>query len=191
MCLQALAQASVDASFDVLHAQTHVYDLELLGYDVSTNAKPKLALDDGSAEFPTSKQPRADAHPLEDGDVDPADIGCDNEGDAANLVFDTVEEMSIAELGLEAIEDANDQLDDDNGDEGNEEDDERRRTNVNPSELNHWWGAFRFTLKRDAVSRVFSWQCTCPFHMKKEKTTCRKTHTMRSHGGLSFAAESD
>ena len=52
MYLQALAQASVDASFDVLHAQKHVYDLELLGYDVSTNAQPKLALDDVSAESP-------------------------------------------------------------------------------------------------------------------------------------------
>ena len=52
------------------------------------------------------------------------------------------------------MEDATYRLDDGSGDEGNE-DDERHRADANPSELNHWWGAFRFTLKRNAVSRVF------------------------------------
>ena len=49
-------------------------------------------------------------------------------------------------MGLEDMEDATNRLDDGNGDEGNE-DDERHRADVNPSELNHWWGGISIHIK--------------------------------------------
>lgn len=62
-----------------------------------------------------------------------------------------------------------------------------------PSELNHWWGAFRLTLQCSKKGS-FSWQIICPYHRKHESTGCKKGLAFRfddADGGESFKLECD
>ena len=59
---------------------------------------------------------------------------------------------------------------------------ERRFTR--PSDLNHNWGVFRFTLRATKPSRpglpvAFAWQCACTFHIKSAQTGCKKSMAVR------------
>ena len=180
---------------EVIHGQKHSYYLDLLGIHVEKNAPQPLALDDGEIDFPAPKRKR-DILALEDGDIEEPD-GADDNVDPALLDFD-FEEALAAELELQDVIGAQDLLDEHiedhgggDGDAGADDDEERERAVANPSEYNHKWGPFTFTLKRSKTSSALSWQCMCPFHRKSPNSGCKKTLSVNTGTGLSFTAESD
>ena len=50
---------------------------------------------------------------------------------------------------------------------------------------NHFWGPFRFTLKKEVdrfgVAKV-AWECHCPFHALNRKSGCKKSRVVRPQG---------
>ena len=135
MYLRALAEASAGSSLkidEVLHAERLSYYCVLLGIEQKEKGGAKLALDDGEIDFATSKRRRAEALPLQDGDVIPADVEDEDELEA--LDFDEVENILDAEQGLQSIEDEAADLDDhpvpsddEDNDDGKDDDKQRRR----------------------------------------------------------------
>ena len=52
-----------------------------------------------------------------------------------------------------------------------------------PSEANHTWGQFRFTLKTEIRSnavRAYSWEVFCPHHAKTSQTSCKKSRIVKT-----------
>ena len=197
MYLRALATAvgSEGNIVEVLHGERHSWYLELLGISVEKKQKQQLSLDDGEADFPNPKRTR-ETPALEDGDIEePAEEDQDVDHALVDLDF---EEALAAELELAGItEDVNDldeHIDGDDGDDGAaavDQDKEREDAAANPSEHNHQWGPFGFTLKRSKASGALSWECRCRFHRRNFHSGCKKTMVVSTDTGLSFAAESD
>jgi len=204
--LRALAAACSDSTLGIVeveHAKPHEYYLSLLGLQEAKKEKAQLALDDGSGDFPearprTAKRPREPAA-LEDEDFHPAaleDVEDDEEGNIFDVAFNEALDAELADANIQheadaldtfedMLEEALEQLEPDgelDGDQG------RERAARDPSSLNHRLGPFGYTLKLSEGR--FSWQCTCPFHRKTNKTGCRKTMNLKV-GVSSFDAESD
>ena len=80
----------------------------------------------------------------------------------------------------------------DTGDQGTDnqarlEDDGPRSRPVaheqHPSALNHKWGQYTFSIKKTPKRgghAAYAWECRCPYHMKNDKTGCKKTATIPS-----------
>ena len=197
--LRALATAASSESdiVEVIHGEKHSYYLELLGISVQKDGPQPLAVDDGEIDFPEPKRKR-DNPVLEDGDIEEPDEEDEDDNVAAILDLD-FEEALAAELALDHIVEQQDIIDDhidaDHGGDGAagaENDQERQRAMINPSEYNHKWGPFTFTLKRPRRSpNALYWQCSCPFHRRSINSGCKKTMSMNAESGLSAAAESD
>ena len=53
----------------------------------------------------------------------------------------------------------------------------RSRYHQRPSSLNHDWGPWKFTIKKNSRRR-WSWQARCPFHRTSEKVLCKLSMTI-------------
>ena len=71
--------------------------------------------------------------------------------------------------------------DDEKLDEGHVRSKEERPRVQQPSQMNHKWGQYSFSMKktpRQDGKHSFAWECRCPYHMKNWKTGCKKTATV-------------
>ena len=70
----------------------------------------------------------------------------------------------------------------------------RRPRIISPSELNHSWGVFRFTLRRVTAAsgqEAYRWQASCPWHRLNERSGCRVEEAIVPRSGEHWEAASN
>ena len=137
----------------------------------------QLALDDGEGEFPAPKRRRqGQLEELDDGAVDVLAIQDEVDEENPELDFDALENALEAEiLGAELQANIDDLEEPSDGEEQVAIDEEAKETIANdPTQVNHKWGAFTFTMKYNAPTDTFAWQCACPYHRLSRRTGCNK-----------------